>query len=114
MSQVAQELGVSLLTVHRYIRRGRLDAVKAPGRNGAVRVTRDALAAFRARERELRTATVDTHAACRMLGLGPRRVQRLAAIGELDTVNAYGHALRITRASITAYRRRKGYDGRAA
>lgn len=105
MPEVAQELGVSLLTVHRYIRAGRLVADKAPGRTGAVRITPAALANFQSRQRSLDASTVNTRTAAAMLGVAPRTVQRLVATGQLATVRSPGRALRIRRTSVTAYRR---------
>lgn len=105
MADVARELGVSLLTVQRHIRAGRLSADKAPGRNGAVRISPAALARFRAQERALHATTVSTRTAATMLGVTTRTVQRLVASGQLATVEAPGSALRVTRASVTAHRR---------
>lgn len=105
MPQVARELGVCLLTVHRYIRSGRLVADKEPGRNGSVRVSRAALAAFRARERGLQDATVNSSAAAAMLGVTARTVQRLVNSGYLVAAKAPGRTLYITRDSIEAYLR---------
>lgn len=103
-SDVARLLGVSLLTVSRYIRAGLLVASKAPGRNGIVTIEPDDLDAFRRAQRDMRAQTYDTESVARTLLCHPRTVQRLVSSGVLKTVTTPGRAHRITRVSVNNYR----------
>ena len=104
MIQAAEILCCSLLTVHRYIKDGRLAAEKAPGRNGAVRVCGDSLHQLVSQRTSLKTRTLDTRTAAEMLHCRERTVQRLVKAGRLTALDgAPGRGLRILPESIAAY-----------
>lgn len=103
-SDVARQLGVSVLTAHRYITAGMIKSRKAPGRNGIVTVEADELEAYRRRLDDLRALTYDTATAARVLDCHPRTVQRLVRAGALEAVPTPGRAHRITRVSVVKYR----------
>jgi len=103
MAETAKLLDVSLLTVTRYIKRGKLVADKAPGRAGAVSVHEASVHAILRQRVELGTETLDARAVARLLRCRERTVQRLVRSNVLTAVPGPGRALCVTRESVAAY-----------
>jgi len=107
MPEVASRLNVSLLTVYRYIKVGRLRATKGPGRGGTVSVSERALAEFVAERDRIARNNIGTKAAADLLGVSTRTIQGLVASGDLERDVLADGPLRITRRSLVAYANRR-------